>query len=108
MIGLIGIIIPLTPAFAHDGIFEYRKCLFEGQFWDMFCPSNPDNKKNPETCLVYNQNCVFEPKNSLVQPPTKCIQMGPNTQFCYESVKAAPPNCIWIDEYNEICSHYQP
>lgn len=104
----IGITAPLTPAFAHDEIFEYRKCLFNGQFWNLFCPSNPDNYKGAGLCLVYDQNCIFVRDDSLLQPPIKCIQMNANQTLCYESVKPAPPNCIWIDEYNRICTHYKP
>ncbi len=36
----------------------------------------------------------------------KCIDIDAQTNFCYTSVKPAPPNCIWVDEANRICSDY--
>ena len=49
-----------VDATVFDDLFKYRQCLFEDQFWNAFCPSNPGNAQPGQLCLANDKNCVIK------------------------------------------------
>lgn len=48
----------------------------------------------PPYCLISEPHYI---------PEMKCITLDGQYKYCAISVKRAPSDCIWIDEYNLIC-----